>query len=220
MNNANGLKGAVKTDRRIEKTRKLLHTALLDLIREKGYEHITLQDIVDRANVARTTFYLHFKDKDDLLFQGMRDMYDELIHEYFAHRPLGGETEEELMSIAVDFEHVEKYAEFYKAMLSPKGSMAFMMNIFSYLSNLSQTTPEHPLSGQAKTELRVPTEMLAYAMAGAEIGVVMWWLHQNKLQMPPQEICKYLYMISMYGADWAQGVDNPQRPNFPPLRTT
>src|SRR5262245_22263068 len=55
-----------KPDRRVQRTRELLQKALLELIDEHGYESITIQDIADRANVARTTFYVHYHSKDDL----------------------------------------------------------------------------------------------------------------------------------------------------------
>src|SRR5258708_31366888 len=55
-----------KTDKRVERTRKLLQTALIDLIGKGGYDAITIQDIVDRANIGRTTFYLHYNSKEDL----------------------------------------------------------------------------------------------------------------------------------------------------------
>lgn len=55
-----------KTDRRVQRTRELLQKSLIDLIGERGYDAITIQDIVDRANVARTTFYVHYGSKDDL----------------------------------------------------------------------------------------------------------------------------------------------------------
>src|SRR5689334_8173006 len=53
-------------DRRVQRSRALLQQALIDLIGERRYADITVQDIVDRANVGRTTFYLHFPSKDDL----------------------------------------------------------------------------------------------------------------------------------------------------------
>ncbi|MEO8397816.1 MAG: helix-turn-helix domain-containing protein, partial [Chloroflexota bacterium] len=67
-----------KPDRRIERTRQLLSKALMDLIIERGYDTITIQDITDRANVSRATFYLHYKDKDELLYQSMTKIYDAL----------------------------------------------------------------------------------------------------------------------------------------------
>ena len=54
-------------DRRKDRTRQWFQQALLDLIQERGYEDITIQDIVDRANTARVTFYRHYKDKEELL---------------------------------------------------------------------------------------------------------------------------------------------------------
>src|SRR5204863_431884 len=61
-------------DRRIQKTRGLLHDALGHLIREKDYDSIVVKEILDRANVGRSTFYMHFRDKDDLLISGIHDM--------------------------------------------------------------------------------------------------------------------------------------------------
>src|SRR5215472_8427798 len=61
-------------DRRIQKTQKLLHEALGSLIREKPYEEIVVKEILDRANVGRSTFYMHFRDKDELLTSVLHDM--------------------------------------------------------------------------------------------------------------------------------------------------
>src|SRR5829696_7836983 len=54
-------------DRRVQKTRKLLQDALIELVAEKGYEAVTIQEILDKANVGRSAFYAHFQDKDQLL---------------------------------------------------------------------------------------------------------------------------------------------------------
>src|SRR4030095_15463617 len=61
-------------DRRIQKTQNLLHEALTSLIREKSYDSIVVKEILDRANVGRSTFYMHFRDKDELLVSSIRDM--------------------------------------------------------------------------------------------------------------------------------------------------
>jgi AcrR family transcriptional regulator len=57
-------------DRRVQRTRQLLRTALVPLIEENGFEALTVQDIIDRANVGRATFYAHFDKKEDLLVSG------------------------------------------------------------------------------------------------------------------------------------------------------
>src|SRR5438045_9204104 len=61
-------------DRRIQRTQALLKTALMSLIQEKGFEALSVQDIIDRANVGRATFYAHFDSKDDLLASGIEGL--------------------------------------------------------------------------------------------------------------------------------------------------
>src|SRR5205807_4575943 len=62
------------TDRRVQRTRQLLQDALISLMIEKGYEATTVQDIIDRANVGRATFYAHFADKETLLVSRLEDL--------------------------------------------------------------------------------------------------------------------------------------------------
>src|SRR5215467_5251306 len=69
----------ISVDRRIQRTRDVLHQALISLMIEKGYEVITVQDIIDRANVGRSTFYAHYVSKQDLLRAGLKHLKDQLI---------------------------------------------------------------------------------------------------------------------------------------------
>jgi len=66
-------------DRRQQRTRRLLKAALISLILERGYDDLTIQDITDRADVRRATFYLHYATKDELLAQVLAAMFDELV---------------------------------------------------------------------------------------------------------------------------------------------
>src|SRR5262245_522948 len=63
-----------RPDRRVAKSRRALKEALTDLILERGYETVTVQDVIDRADVGRSTFYAHFLDKDDLLMSILADL--------------------------------------------------------------------------------------------------------------------------------------------------
>ena len=65
-------------DRRIQKTKKLLSEALISLILEKGYDIVTVQDIIDKANVGRSTFYAHFESKEQLFLSG-HENFDKLL---------------------------------------------------------------------------------------------------------------------------------------------
>ena len=61
-------------DRRVQKTRALLHEALASLVHEKAYDDIVVKEILARANVGRSTFYAHYRDKNELLERGIRDL--------------------------------------------------------------------------------------------------------------------------------------------------
>src|SRR5215813_6015421 len=63
-----------KPDRRVARSRRAMKEALTDLILERGYESVTVQDVIDRADVGRSTFYAHFLDKDDLLMAILADL--------------------------------------------------------------------------------------------------------------------------------------------------
>ena len=70
-----------KADRRSQRTRQLLSTALIEVMLAKRYDEITVQDIIDRANVGRSTFYAHFLDKEDLLVSQLTRVLDALTQQ-------------------------------------------------------------------------------------------------------------------------------------------
>src|SRR5512145_3337249 len=78
MDKTSHLSGNAAPDRRTQRTRQALSHALIALIQEKRYEAITVQDICDRANVGRSTFYAHFRDKDDLLASNFQEVMGSL----------------------------------------------------------------------------------------------------------------------------------------------
>src|SRR5262249_48157020 len=70
--------GERRPDRRIQRTRRTLHEALLALIRERGWDAVTVQDVCARADVGRSTFYVHFADKEELLLSGFAELRQSL----------------------------------------------------------------------------------------------------------------------------------------------
>src|SRR5258705_11885340 len=67
-------------DRRVRRTRKLLHDAFISLVIEKGYEKTTIQDILDRADVGRSSFYVHYRNKEALLTANFDAMHEQPEH--------------------------------------------------------------------------------------------------------------------------------------------
>src|SRR5262245_465000 len=108
----------VEQDRRVRRTRRLLHQALIDLILERGYDKTTVSDILDRADVGRSTFYTHFRDKDELLVAG----FDELQTQFELHavdhgRPAG---DAHCPALAL-FTHAAEYHQLYRALCGRRG---------------------------------------------------------------------------------------------------
>jgi AcrR family transcriptional regulator len=186
-----------KVDRRIERTKTLLRDALLELIVEKGYNAVSIQDIVDRANVARTTFYLHYKDKDELLFKSMIAIYDELASNWM---PLMRQQLEEnpahpTLLDSSDFEHVARYAQFYRVMFSDEGSAGYIMRVLHYLTSLMETRCVAFLTDSGKNTL-LPVSLIAQGVASMQMGLLLWWL-ENDMPYTPQEMARMSYYLVM-----------------------
>lgn len=200
-----------KVDRRIQRTRNSLRDALMRLIEEKGYDEITIQDITDRANIARTTFYLHFKNVDDLLFQTMRDMYEDL----YAQSSYATATQDLLPQSeadcdATDFEHVGEFAEFYKVMLGERGSAAFLTRVRHYLAESVMEQSLKQITDEAAANL--PVEFVAHVLAGAHIAAIKWWLDTD-MALPPQKMAYMLHQLFSHGLGWSLGIaDLPTAP--------
>lgn len=195
-----------KPDRRIQRTRQLLRDALLALITENGYPDITVQDVADRANVARTTFYLHYKDIDDLMFSSMADMYEDLFLKWLERAPGFIDLQSSYVSDNTsDFEHVAQYAQFYRVMMSENGSMKFMVRVHQYLSQMMETTLRRCLPpGNTPT---MPLDMLASILAGIEIGVMMWWV-KNDMPYTPEAMAKMCDRFSGPGVLGVLGIES------------
>jgi AcrR family transcriptional regulator len=165
-----------KPDRRKPRTRRLLRDALLDLILEKGYDQVTVQDIADRANLGRATFYLHFVDKEDLLMRSLREIFDDLKARFDV--PPAQAMPLDMPLRAVPFQHAGEYRDVYRViLLSEQGTAAVLNGIRDYLAESIQERIEaaQGTSGEA----RMPVEVVAHYLAGGLLSMISWWLRQE-----------------------------------------
>ena len=162
--------GQKKTDRRIQKTRSTLQDALVALIMEKGYEAITVQDILDRANVGRSTFYEHFFDKDDLLLSGFEHLRED-FEQYLANQDISSDGPWQL-SLSM-FQHAEKHRLLYQAMAGRQGGNMAVGHIQKYLTLYLY---DHLKRLLAQRDKQLPAEILTQYLVSAFIGLLTWWL--------------------------------------------
>ena len=118
-------------DRRAARTRSALHQALISLILRKGYEATTIQDIIDEADVGRSTFYAHYTGKDDLLHRGFERLRAELAE---ARRSAAAEAGPLAFS-SIMFDHAWGYKDVYRALVGGRGGMLVMDDIRDVLSD-------------------------------------------------------------------------------------
>lgn len=204
------LQAEKKVDRRIQRTQQLLRDALIELIVEKGYDDVSIQDIADRANVARTTFYLHYRDKEELLLNSMLEIYDDLAANM--EKPLlpNGLLPDGTPAEIVIFQHVEQNAALYHVLLVKPGFGVFINRAIDYLAvmfeeHIDDCFPAHKIPVQS-------IKMVVYGEAGRLIGMVCWWL-KNGLQPSAKEMTYRFYNSGHSGIWFTLGVEAPM-PNI------
>jgi AcrR family transcriptional regulator len=167
-----------KTDRRVERTRQSLQNALSELIVEKGYEKVTVQDVIDRANVGRSTFYTHFEDKEQLLLSGFE--------------PLRAEFEEFLLGTNFDTESPWALSlAMFQQVQKQRGGYITLTHVQKFLygyllDHLKLQTPKR-IKG-------IPPELLAHYVAGSFITVLTWWI-DNKYLYSAEKINEYFRQL-------------------------
>lgn len=166
-----------KPDRRVQRTRELLQQALIALIRERGYDPITVQDIVDRANVGRTTFYLHYTSKDDLFLH----CHDAILGQFqlSPHAHLSQEallTPEPPEGMTMAFQHLVEARALLAPILQGKDSLLILRRI---RDRSAGELTAHLRAAYGEAASRIPLDLLASYLAGAQIALIQWWLEKR-----------------------------------------
>ena len=165
-----------KTDKRVARTRQALQAALLELMVECGYEHLSVQQILDRAGVGRATFYLHFGSKEDLLRSSLERLREHLAQDWnsAAGRPVGSSLP--LGFSLAFFQHVDSHRKLYRAIVGRESGAIVDKEMRRVLADLVLSEVGQ-LDRSAK--VRAKADLAAQYVAGALMGVVTWWLDRN-----------------------------------------
>ena len=172
-------------DRRIQRTRAMLLSALLDLIVERGYEEVSVQDIVDRANVGRSTFYKHFLDKRELLLTGVARLQQLLTEQMVAPEPAATRGKRLLRFSLPLFQHVQGNFQFCRALLGPHSGAIVEPRIHQILTELvcAELAKRLPSGGAPA----VPFDVVVQYTVSAFLGLLRWWMEQPA-PCPAEEI--------------------------------
>lgn len=173
-----------KVDRRVVKTRESLKKAVIELMSEKTFDEITIQDIADRANVNRGTIYLHYQDKYDLL--------DKLIE---AHLNELGEIDQWaceldwIDALVPYFEYFEKHYLFFSTMLASKEAKGAPSSFRTRLLVSFMEGFKSEIDRESDKNSDLSEDVLLQYAGTAYVGVIEWWI-RNGMPYPPQEMAK------------------------------
>jgi AcrR family transcriptional regulator len=165
-------------DRRVEKTRGLLHGALASLIHEKSYDAIVVKEILGRANVGRSTFYAHFRDKDELLESSIRDMLRTSAAP--SPRPSTRLPEHVLRFSLPIFERIEEYRAAGDSSMGAAGKAVIHESLEHVLTELVARDLRRAHGSRHEDRPNVPWELLAQYVASTFTVVLTWWLGERE----------------------------------------
>lgn len=167
--------------RRKERTRRQLKEAAIALILEKGYENVTIDNIVEKADVGKGTFYLHFKDKESLVWDTILEGIEKVQVE--ADRWFRGRTDMEYYGFRVAFEYADQNRGLFQIMFGKYGYLGLTERVKQYL------VKEIEQEIRARTAFRdreLPPDFAAEYVAGALTQTLVWWLETPNPYNPAQ----------------------------------
>ena len=169
-----------KSDRRVKRTRDRLGDALIALMQEKPFESITVQDVLDRAAVGRSTFYDHYKDKNDLFISDAEDFFELMANALSQH----GDRSNRVAPVREFLAHVAESQKFVSA-LSASGKWHDLTELGQGIlaEGIAKRLTEIPNAPSLPAKRR---SALAHAFAGSLFALLSWWLRNQDAYTPAQ----------------------------------
>jgi AcrR family transcriptional regulator len=180
-------------DRRIQRTKEALQQALLDLIRQKPYEDIQIQEITDAANTARMTFYRHYGTKDDLLIDCLEHIYQKLRGVLPPQDSVFTFDLRESPPNLKLFEFLEENAALMRLLMTGPKSWLIHERFRHYIvQHLTQVFARVPQFAD------LPIVLMVNHMASCVIGNATWWLMEG-CPYPPEYIARLTHTMGVTG---------------------
>jgi AcrR family transcriptional regulator len=169
-----------RTDARVRRTRDALGDALVALMQEKPFDTITVQDVLDRAKVGRSTFYSHYSDKEDLLMSDAEEFFESVA----MLLSVRGDTSERVFPVREFLNHIIEAKQFVDALVSSgkfNDNMELARGLFA--RGIERRLAELP-KGQGISPNERPA--IAFAHAGALLALLQWWVDRGMKQSPAE----------------------------------
>lgn len=204
----------MQTDQRISRTKLMIRDALTDLMEEKGFEGITVKDLTEKAKINRGTFYLHYRDKYDLLEQCEQEILDgieTIIQAIDPKDALALTSQDQPLPVIIRlFEYFQENAGFMKAVLGPNGDAAFQVKLKEFIVKAFLRYLFPKLNN---VEMLVPAEIITAYVSAAHLGVIQYWL-ASTMEKTPKEMALMLARLTLLGPGFAIGLKKTKDEHF------
>lgn len=169
-----------RMDARVRRTRDALGDALVALMQEKPFDTITVQDVLDRAKVGRSTFYAHYSDKDDLLMSDAEEFFESISMALSVR----GDKSDRVFPVREFFSHITEAKQFVDALMASgkfHDNMELAHGLFA--RGIERRLSELP-RGRGIPVVERPA--IAFAHAGALLSLLTWWVDRGMRQSPEE----------------------------------
>jgi len=181
-----------KNDRRSQRTRQAIGDAFVELMMEKGYDAISIKDIIERANVGRSTFYSHYADKE-ALFAGQLDRLVELLSQHIPQEHT--EANPFFPSLGL-LQHIHEQRQLYKMLTWGSGADVLVQHL---QNSLSQMIEESLTASGRSFDVHLP--VIANFLSGSFLSLVKWWL-DNKTTYTPEQMDEMYRKLALPNGNW------------------
>ena len=188
-----------RVQRRVARTKAAIEDAFVQLVLEHDYERVSVEDICDRADLARATFYSHYPNKEAVLFSVFNRLIEDLM-ERIAYRS-GPWNEVRRDAIQAAYAHAAEMPDLYRACLSDARTRR------AYLSTLSRYAEQNYRDrlNALNKQPRVPVPVMARAFVGAHVAVMEAWL-AGELEGDVDQLASMTLDLLIAGSAWANGL--------------
>jgi AcrR family transcriptional regulator len=182
-----------KLDKRVIRTRHAIQWALIDLIVERGYEDVTVQQILDRANVGRSTFYVHFRDKEEVFRTSLANMKIGLEHEWRSASTDSKPTER--LGFTQPFlRHLDGNRHIWRAIVGREAGAITDRQMRRMLAELTRADLAYVAEPSPRIEAAVQT------IVGSLMALVTWWL-DCEIAMTADELNNLFLQLTLPGLE-------------------
>ena len=188
-----------RTERRVARTKAAIEDAFVQLVLERGYDRVAVEDIADRADLARATFYAHYPNKEAVLFSVSNRLVEDLMERIsYQDGPWNAVRRD---AVQTAFRHAAEQPDLYRACMSDARTRQVYLSILSRYAEQNFRSRLDALGHQP----RIPVPVMARAFVGAQVAILEAWL-AGELDGDAEQLASMALDLFIAGGAWANGL--------------